>query len=131
MEENGWTVWLSVPPWAHRWKRLVIILGIVNTRALTGSLLTHLEQAQEFKALDALDLYKKLAGKDKIATHTQKTRWKFSDAPKPMAKGKPLPRSRIPSPADPSTCPHKPEDMSGPRGSVSKEGTIHLSLIHI
>ena len=128
MDEDSWTVWMEgkVPLYAHRWKRLVIIMDIVNTHALTGSLLTYLEQARELKATEALNLYKKLAGKTQIATHTQKTRLKFSDAPKPMAKGKPLFRSRrITSPADPSMCPHNPEDMSGPRGSGSKEGTIH------
>jgi hypothetical protein len=127
MDEDSWTVWMEgkVPLYAHRWKRLVIIMDIVNTHALTGSLLTYLEQARELKATEALNLYKKLAGKTQIATNTQKVRWKFSDAPKPMAKGRPLPRSRIPSAADPLTCPHNPEDMSGPRGSGSKEGPLY------
>ena len=121
MEEDGWTVWLSVPPWAHRWKRLVIILDIVNTHALTGSLLTYLEQARELKALEALDLYKKLAGKDQIATRTQKTRSQFINVPKPMAKGRVLPRSKVTTfPIDPRSCPHNKEDMSGPRGTGGK-----------
>ena len=68
----------------------MIIMDIVNTHALTGSLLTYLEKARELKAMEALDLYKKLAGKTDIATHTQKTRSRFSDVPKPMAKGKQL-----------------------------------------
>ena len=121
-------MWMEgkVPLYAHRWKRLVIIMDIVNTHALTGSILTYLEKAREIKAMEALNVYKKLAGKTNIATHTQKTRSTFSDVPKPMAKGRPLTRSkRIISPVDPSMCPHNPEDMSGPRGSGSKEGTIH------
>ena len=121
MDEDGWTAWMAVPPWAHRWKRLVIILDIVNTHALTGSLLTYLEQARELKALEALDLYQKLAGKDKIATRLQKTRTQFVDVPKPMAKGKALPRSKVTTfPLDPRSCPHNKEDMSGPRGTGGK-----------
>ena len=126
MDEDSWTAWMAVPTWAHRWKRLVIILDIVNTHALTGSLLTYLEQAREFKALEALNVYKKLAGKDKIATHIQKTRSKYIDTPKPMAKGKPLSRSKVTGfPVDPLSCPHHPEDMSGPRGSGGKFATLH------
>ena len=86
---------MAVPNWAHRWKRLVIILDIVNTHALTRSLLTYLEKARDLKAMAALDAYQKLAGKDKIAIHIQKTRTKFTDTPKPMAKGKMLPRSSV------------------------------------
>ena len=118
MDEDSWTAWMAVPPWAHRWKRLVIILDIVNAHALTRSLLTYLEQARELKALEALDLYQKLAGKDKIATRLQKTRTQFVDVPKPMAKGRVLPRSKVTTfPLDPRSCPHNKEDMSGPRGT--------------
>jgi len=118
MDEDGFTAWMAVPHWAHRWKRLVIILDIVNTHALTGSLLTYLEKARELKALAALDAYQKLAGKDKIATHIQKTRTPFIDVPKPLAKGKILARSKVTIfPLDTRSCPHNPEDMSGPRGT--------------
>ena len=121
MDEDGFMAWMVVPHWAHRWKRLVIILDIVNTHALTGSLLTYLEKAREFKAVEALDVYQKLAGKDKIATRTQKTRTQLIDVPKPMAKGKILPRSKVSTfPIDPRSCPHNKEDMSGPRGTGGK-----------
>ena len=43
MDEDSWTVWMEgkVPLYAHRWKRLVIIMDIVNTHALTGAILTY------------------------------------------------------------------------------------------
>jgi hypothetical protein len=121
MDEDSWTAWLAVPTWAHRWKRLVIILDIANTHALTGSLITYLEQAREFKAMEALNVYQKLPGKDQIATRLQKTRTQYVNVPKPMAKGRALPRSKVNTfPLDPRSCPHNQEDMSGPRGTGGK-----------
>lgn len=120
MDDGTDDVWISTPVWATKWKRLVITLGLVQTHALTGSIISYLETMRERRAQEALDQYQRLAGQTRLSTQTQEARKKTSrpsDAPKPMAKGKALSRSTVKKfPIDPEDCLHPEKDMSGPRG---------------
>ena len=52
---------LNVPAWAHRWKRLIIMLNIAMYHALTGSIIFYLEEFRQRRAEEALQEYLRLA----------------------------------------------------------------------
>ena len=60
--DDGEDQWLETPPWATRWKRLVTMLKIVMLHALTGSLLSTLENVRQRLITEALEVYQRLSG---------------------------------------------------------------------
>eukprot|EP00973_Karenia_brevis_P049653 6892203-Karenia_brevis.AAC.1 len=48
---------LEIPPWAIRWNRLIIMHQTATRHALTGTILTHLEELRNKKEKDAYKEY--------------------------------------------------------------------------
>jgi len=108
-----------VDPILMKWKRLVRMMGVAYEHALTGSILSFLEEMREEHAMEALKEYQRVAG---TAALKNLKALKPSSAPAlvPMAKGKALTPSKAikgkPYPVDPAKCCHPQEKMSHPRG---------------
>ena len=100
-----------------RWKRLVMMMGVAQNHALTGSILSFLEQMRNQHAEDALQEYRRVAGTAAVRIHKKAS---SATTLTPMAKGKALkPSSKTkgkPYPKDPEMCPHPADKMSLPRG---------------
>jgi len=109
--------WLmNLPPFALRWKRLILLLRMIHMHALTGAMISYMEDMREFKAKRALESYHKLAGSTLPPAAAVKKPYD-KNAPKPMAKGKALARSKTSTwRLEPEDCIHRPEQMSQPRG---------------
>ena len=106
--------WIEVPPWAHRWKRMVLMMGVSMMHALTGVIVQTLEVIRERQAAEALETYLKYASsadRAKLNPPAKKT----LGTNRPMAKGKALSRSKTQKwQMEPEDCPHT--QMSNPRG---------------
>jgi len=106
-------------PILMKWKRLIRMMGVAYEHALTGSMLSFLEQMREEHAMEALKEYQRVAG---TAALKNLKALKPSSAPAlvPMAKGKALNPSKAikgkPYPVNPANCLHPEKEMSHPRG---------------
>ena len=107
-------IWIHIPSWAHKWKRILMMLMLVTRHSETGLMIQYLEKMRQRKAQEALEEYVRCAGTD---AKTPKKAVRKSEGPMPMAKGKALSRSKaVKNPLDPELCQHKDEDLSHPRG---------------
>ena len=97
-----------------RWRRLTILVGLVDMHATSGSIMSHLEQMRERIAEDARRAYEKASGtKTTVTKKTTKTN-SVRNAEATVV-GKPLPRSTTGSWIfDPSQCHHT---KLAPRGN--------------
>jgi len=110
------TEWLEMPRAGRNWKRLVLILGVVENHATTGAILNYLEELRDRIAKEKYEEYRRAAGNP--PNPAPKSKGKNKNLPQPMAKGKALSRSTAgyPFPKEPDSCPHDPESLSNPRG---------------
>ena len=107
-----------------RWRRLTILVGLVDMHASSGSIMSHLEKMRERLAEEAKRAYEKATGTKVTTTTTKNTTATRSKAQNKEATGlgKPLPRSTTTQYVfDPEVCQHSRLE---PRGNK-------LSLIHI
>jgi hypothetical protein len=117
METDEGAIWLTPPPWAHRWKRMVMMTMIVSYHALTGSFISYFEMMRERAAQKAKEEYQRLAGATAAVAARTQTPKKDPKTPKPMAKGKALSRSTASEfTQEPQDCLHPAYEMSQPRG---------------
>jgi len=106
-------------PILMRWKRLIRMMGVAYEHALTGSMLSFLEDMRNEHAEEALKEYQRVAGTAALK-NLKATKSSSVPALTPLAKGKPLSRSKAnkgkPYPVDPANCLHPQKEMSHPRG---------------
>ena len=126
-------------PWAHKWKRLVTQLMMVEKGANVATIQSCLEKLRDRKEMEAYETFRQKSGSTQSFTQYQKMMnaektKKRQQAKKaearsaeqgPIAKGRPLKRSTAPKEGakwelEPEVCgmaaiPH--ETMSGPRGN--------------
>ena len=91
-----------------RWRRLTIMVGLVDKHASSGSIMSHLELMRERIAEDARRAYEKAAGAKTTVTKQKTLRNPLDKSTKEAtAVGKPLPRSTTGSWIyDPELCTH-------------------------
>ena len=115
--DDGDEVWMQIPPWAFRWRQLMLRIQVVMVHSLTGSAIVYMEKLRERIAQDALNEYKRKAGATSLTGLTQRTVPSRPNAPKPMAKGKLLAPSKAAMfPLDPHFAPMQQKI------SVTREG---------
>ena len=115
---DGDEVWMQIPPWAFRWRQLMLRIQVVMVHSLTGSSIAYTETLREGIAQEAVDEYKRKAGAISSTGLTQRTAPSRSNAPRPMAKGRLLAPSRVSKFfQDPAHCPHAAEHESPQRGA--------------
>ena len=114
-------------PIVMKWKRLIRMMGVAYEHALTGSIMTLLEDMRNEHAEEALKEYQRVAG---TAAQKNLKAMKSSSVPAliPVAKGKALSLSKAnkgkPYPVDPAICLHPPEKMSHPRGGPGNSAWV-------
>ena len=104
----------------HRWKRMVMLLGIQMLHASTGALIVVIEEIRERKAKEALELYLKAVGRaqSRLTVSTGGTvRQTNRVDPAKVLKGKTLTRSSGHFRKMPADCDHPLEECSQPRGT--------------
>ena len=123
-------VWMQIPPWAFRWKRMMLQIQVVVVHSLSGAVIAYLETLRERLAQEALDEYKRKAGVTSLNGLAPRTATSRSTGPRPMAKGKLLKPSTVAKfPLHPACCPHRPEHMSHPEaGRTGQHGSHAYSV---
>ena len=115
MSDNE-TVWMDVPNWAWKWKRLVLWMFVAWNHAQTGSLLQGAEDMRQRQEEEALAAYRRALGPTRNPAPGVQPKAKSQSAARPHAKGKALSRSRVPgSTMCPDVCQHL--HMSNVRGN--------------
>jgi len=93
--DAGETIWIEAPLWAHRWRRLVILLALVSHHAASGCMIQHLDTLRDRQEQEAYERWQRLAKAGSLSGRSKNlAKGKAAtNAPKPMAKGKALSRS--------------------------------------
>ena len=121
-EELPETFWLHPPRWYFNWLRVIVLTKIVTVHATMGHLLESMEKMRVRKVNELKDRLRRAEGmglptipEGFTSLPTKKGKKTAVDAP--MAKGKPIARSKTKKwRTEPDDCLHPPHMMSNPRG---------------